>query len=63
MSRKTRRSEKRRNKRFERILSLLEASNADPKHRNRKTRLRAVYHYARTLLQRDRAEVDSADQA
>ena len=54
MSRKTRRSEKRHNKRFERILSLLEASNADPKHRNRKTRLREVMNYARWTLDQRR---------
>jgi hypothetical protein len=63
MSRKTMRWEKRRHKRFARIIALLEASNADPKHRNRKTRLRAVFNWARTDLQRDRAEVDNADQA
>jgi hypothetical protein len=63
MSRKTRRSEKQRHKRFARNISLLEASNADPKHRNRKTHLRAVFRWARTDLNRDRAEVDNADQA
>jgi len=47
MSRKTRRSQKRRRKRFNRILSLLEASNLDPKRRNRKTRLRQLWKLVR----------------
>ncbi len=63
MGRKTRRWWNRRHKRFERIISLLEASNADPKHRNRKTRLRVVYHYARTELQRRQREVSNANEA
>jgi len=50
MSRKTRRWEKRRRKRFIRISTLLEESNADPKRRNRKTRLREVMNYARWNL-------------
>ncbi len=50
MSRRTRRSEKRRRKRFERVLSLLEASNRDPKRRNRKTRLRQVWNYTLSTL-------------
>ncbi len=64
MGRKTRRWWNRRHKRFERIISLLEESNADPKHHNRKTRKRALYHYARTELARwDRQEASRADQA
>jgi len=47
MSRKTRRWKKRRRKRFNRILSLLEASNLDPKRRNRKTRLRQLWKLVR----------------
>ncbi|MGO9108583.1 MAG: hypothetical protein ACLP9L_05055 [Thermoguttaceae bacterium] len=64
MSRKSRRWWNRRHKRFERIISLLEQSNADPKRRNRKNRLRVVYRYARTEIARhDREEATDADQA
>jgi|GEM_PF-2235193 len=44
---KTRRAQKQRHKRFIRIITLLEESNADPKHHNRKTRLREVMNYSR----------------
>ncbi|MGA2700382.1 MAG: hypothetical protein ABSH35_04725 [Isosphaeraceae bacterium] len=47
MSRKTRRQTKRRRKRFNRILSLLESSNLDPKRNNRKTRLRQLWNFVR----------------
>jgi len=64
MSRKTRRSEKRRRKRFDRVLSLLEASNRDPKRRNRKTRLRQLFNYVRsTLIPRYGKESLDANQA
>jgi len=64
MSRKTRRWEKRRRKRFMRIISLLEESNGDPKKHNRKTRLREVINYARTEIQStDSKVVSNANQA
>jgi len=50
MSRKTRRSEKRRHKRLMRRIALLEASNCDPKRNNRKTRLRELINMAQTDL-------------
>ena len=52
MSRRTRRSEKRRRKRLDRVLTLLEQANADPKRRNRKTRKRELINLARTDLAR-----------
>jgi len=59
MTRKTRRYWNRRHKRFERILSLLEASNADSKHRNRKTRMRTVLRFCRADFHR--REVENAN--
>ncbi len=67
MSRKTRRSEKRRHKRLMRRIALLEASNCDPKRNNRKTRLRELINMAQTDLasrdSRDSKVVSNADQA
>jgi hypothetical protein len=39
--------QKRRTKRFCRLIALLEASNSDPKRRNRKTRLRELINYVK----------------
>ncbi len=77
MSRRTRRSEKRRRKRLDRVLTLLEQANTDPKRRNRKTRKRELVNLCRTDLARTDAaymrahpggfvivqEVSRADQA
>jgi len=64
MSRRTRRSEKRRRKRLDRVLTLLEQANADPKRRNRKTRKRELMNISRTLLAAmDRKVVSNANQA
>jgi len=66
MGRKTRRWWNRRHKRFIRIITLLEESNADPKRRNRKTRLREIKSYARAELARDSRDskvVSNANQA
>ncbi len=64
MSRRTRRSEKRRHKRLMRRIALLEASNRDPKRNNRKTRKRELMNMARTdLARRDAKVVSHADQA
>jgi len=64
MSRKTRRSEKRREKRFAWVLTLLEASNADPKRNNRKTRLREMLNIARADFHATYANMGiNADQA
>ena len=64
MSRRTRRSEKRRRKRLDRVLTLLEQANADPKRRNRKTRKRELINISRTLLAAmDRKVVSNANQA
>ncbi len=62
--RKSRRWWNRRHKRFVRIITLLEESNADPKHRNRKTRLREVMNYSRWHLAAHAKEAtDAPDQA
>jgi len=50
MGRNTRRRQDRRHKRLMRLISLLEASNCDPKRHNRKTRKRALLNAARTDL-------------
>jgi len=63
MSRKSRRWWNRRHKRFIRIITLLEESNADPKHRNRKTRMREVMNYSRWHLASRAKEATDADQA
>jgi hypothetical protein len=55
MGRKTRRREKRRHKRLMRLISLLEASNCDPKRHNRKTRRRELLNVVWT----DLASLDS----
>ncbi len=61
--RKSRRWWYRRHKRFVRIITLLEESDADPKHRNRKTRLREVMNYLRWRLAAHAKEATDADQA
>ena len=64
MSRKTRRQTKRRRKRFNRILSLLESSNLDPKRNNRKTRLRQLWNFVRVDISAlDAKVVSNANQA
>jgi len=64
MSRKTRRWEKRRTKRFTRILSLLEASNLDPKRNNRKTRLQQLWNFVgMDVSSIDATVVSNADEA
>jgi len=50
MSRRTIRSEKRRRKRLDRVLTLLEQANADPKRRNRKTRKRELMNLVETHI-------------
>ena len=52
MSRRTKRSERRRHKHLMRRISLLEQSNADPKRHNRKTRKRELVNLCRTDLAR-----------
>ncbi|MGA2699612.1 MAG: hypothetical protein ABSH35_00750 [Isosphaeraceae bacterium] len=62
MSRKTRRSRKERHKRLMRRITLLEQANADPKRRNRKTRLREMWNLAITDFRREGKEASRADQ-
>jgi len=50
MGRKTRRSEKRRRKRLDRVLTLLEQANSDPKRRNRMTRKRELMNLVETHI-------------
>ncbi len=52
MSRRTRRAKKERHKRLMRRIALLEQANADPKRRNRKTRLWEMMNLAITDFRR-----------
>jgi hypothetical protein len=61
MGRNTRRRQDRRHKRLIRLITLLEASNSDPKHHNRKTLKRQLLNIARTdLATRDAKEAHRA---